>query len=525
MPPGPDPDAAPGDGTPHRPFRRRLLVNTASVGAANAWAMVTAVISLPLVLRGLGATAFGLWALLQTFSAVGGWFSLLDLGLTTAATREVAGRHALDDARGVATAIGSTLAMLVALGAGSALLLALVGPALFTHLFGVPASLEQAMHVAIVAFSAQVLLDLVCGGLQSVLDGFQRVDLSRSVDVVRRTLVAAATSVVALVTEDLGAVAIASLVAVAVATVVAAAIVARVARGHAPRFERATARSLLAYGKTVAVLRPLGVIRRSIDRFIVGAVLGPAAVSLVEVATQLQNGADAVLSASSYSVVPSAARLHAHGAVDKLRELTDAGTRYVLLATWSVAALIAVLAAPAIDIWVGAQYQEAAVLAALGVLAVAITAPTQVGSNLLLGTGKARTLLGVAALELAVNVPLSLFLVHQVGVAGAFQASVVAALIGLPLLVAAVTVDLDLSPRSLVRSSMLPALPAPLAAGIAAGAVVALPLGSWPTVLLGGVLGSAAAVAAIVAFGLDDRERSALGRRARSALRRSDAST
>ena len=52
---------------------------------------------------------------------------------------------------------------------------------------------------------------------------------------------------------------------------------------------------------------------RTVDRFVVGVLLGPGAVSLVEIATQLQNGADAVLSASSYAVVPGAAHLDAHG--------------------------------------------------------------------------------------------------------------------------------------------------------------------------------------------------------------------
>ncbi len=516
----PDPPDPPEDAGHHRPFRRRLLLNTASVGVANGWAMVTALISLPLVLRGLGPTAFGLWALLQTFSAVGGWFSLLDLGLSTATTREVAHRHALGDEPGIGTAIGSSLLMLTGLGLLCSVLLVALGPALFDGLFDTPSSLEHAMAVAIGAFSVQVLLDLVCGGLQAVLDGFQRVDLGRAVDIVRRTLVAVATSVAALVTEDLGKVAIASAAAVAVSTAVGALVAARVARGHRPRFEAATARSLLAYGKTVAVLRPLGVLHRSIDRFVVGAILGPAAVSLVEVATQLANGADAVLAASSYSVVPSAARLHAHGEQGKLRELTLVGTRYVLLVTWPVAVLVAVLAGPAIDIWVGSEFAAAATLTALAALAIAVVAPVQVGSNLLLGTGRAGSILRVALAGIAVNVVLSVALVHAIGVDGAFWATVASAAVTLPLLFLATRDAIELPARPFWVEAVGRALPTPVLAGIGAGLVVLAPLGSWATLIVGGCLGGAGALVGAAAWGLSPDERRAISRRAGKLLRR-----
>jgi hypothetical protein len=50
-----------------RPFRRQVLVNTASSGVANGWAMVVAFVSLPVLLSGLGQAAFGTWVLLSTF--------------------------------------------------------------------------------------------------------------------------------------------------------------------------------------------------------------------------------------------------------------------------------------------------------------------------------------------------------------------------------------------------------------------------------------------------------------------------
>src|SRR5438132_12304704 len=94
------------------------------------------------------------------------------------------------------------------------------------------------------------------------------------------------------------------------------------------------------------------------DRLIVGAVIGPSAVSLVEIATQVQNGADAILSATSYAVIPSAAWLRARDDQDTLRELLVTGTKYSLLVTLPAVVLAAILARPLVDFWVGPRYHD-----------------------------------------------------------------------------------------------------------------------------------------------------------------------
>jgi O-antigen/teichoic acid export membrane protein len=498
-----------------RPFRRRVLVNTGAVAIGNGWAMVVALVSLPLVLRGLGAVSFGTWALLQTFSAVSGWFSLLDLGLSTAATRAVAARHAVDDHEGLGSAVGTTLASLAVLGIASGLVLALVGPFVLPHVFRTPPRLHHQLRIGAVAFAVQVAFDLLCGGFQSILDGYQRIDRSRAIDAIRRTGVAAATSVVALTSHRLDRVAIASAAATIAGAVVGAWVLHRTIRGTRPTVSRRMAGEIFRYGRTVAVLRPLGVLQRTIDRFVVGAILGPAAVSLVEVATQLQNGTDAVLSATSYAVIPGSARLHARGDRDKLREMVLTGTRYVLLATWPVAALTAILGGPAIHLWVGGRYHEAAVLVALGVASLALVAPAQVSSNILLGTGRAGTILRVALLAIVINVVGSIGLVHAVGVAGTFEATILAAAVTLPMLLRPTLRDLEIATPDFLRRAAAPAIAAPVAASIAAGIVVALPLGAIVTLLLGGALGVGAAAAATLRWGLLPSETQAITRRLR----------
>ena len=318
-------------------FRRRALINTASTGLGNGWAMVVALVSLPLLLDGLGRTAFGTWVLIQTFSAVTGWLSLADIGVGVAATRAIAERASLGDDRSSAGIVSSALVLFAALGLVCAVALAVLGPLLLPGLFNTPDALRDGLRLALLIFAAQIVMDLLTEGFEACLEGFQRVDLSRAVDATRRTLVAVATVVAAQVDHRLEVVAAASLAASIVGALAGGVVLSRQLplRSFTPSAEQI--RNLLRYGRTVAILRPLGVLQRTMDRLVVGAVLGPGPVALVEVATQIQSGADAVLSASGYAVAPASSWLSAREDRTTLRELLHRGTKYSLLVTVPVA--------------------------------------------------------------------------------------------------------------------------------------------------------------------------------------------
>jgi O-antigen/teichoic acid export membrane protein len=369
--------------------------------------------------------------------------------------------------------------------------------------FKTPDDLIGPLRVATVVFSVQIVADLVINSLEASLEGLQRVDLSRGVDIFRRTTVFAAAAVAALTTKELVPVALASMGATIVAAVVAAVVLWR----KLPRFLTRPGREhhlgLLRYGSAVAALRPLGVLQRTMDRMIVGAILGPAAVTLVEIATQLQAAADAVLSATAYAVVPTSSWLQARKDRQAIGELAEQGTKYSLLVTLPVVLAIALLAAPTIDVWLGREYSEAAGLTAVAVANIALSAPLAVGSQMLLGLGKAGAILRAAVVAVTVNLLGSLLLVNAIGIVGVFQATLIGSLLLLPLLgrpfLTTVQVRLADFLRVAVRPSLLPLL---VQAVVTVG-VLALPLAPLPTVLVGG--GAGLGAYALVAWRLSFR--------------------
>jgi O-antigen/teichoic acid export membrane protein len=483
--------------TASRPFRRRVLVNTASTGLANVWAMVVTLVTLPVLLRGLGATAFGLWVLVQTFSAITGWLSLADLGMRVAATRAVAQRASLGDDAGVSQLVGTAAVLYATVGAVCAAALFVLGPRFLPGLFSASAPLRGDLRFAIRLFAAQVLLELLAAGLGACLEGLQRVDLARGSEALRRTLVAVVTATVAIQGGGLRGVAAASLVASAAGAVVTLIVLGRHLPAGSRRPSPTHAKALLGYGTTVGLLNATGVLHRTMDRLIVGAVLGSGAVALVEVATQVQNGAAAILAASSYATLSSAAWLRARDAHDTLRELFERGTRYSVLVTMPFVGLAALLAGPLVRLWIGPRFAGAAGLVTVAVLYIAMSAPLQVGSNLLQSVGRAGVVLRVAAVSVVVNFAASLILVHVTGIVGVFQGTLVgAAVLAVPLAAASLK-EAGMQAHDFARGVLLPSLLPTLALCTAVSAVLAIRLGDVQTLVLGSAAGFGAyAVAA-----------------------------
>lgn len=476
----------------HRPFRRRLLINTLASGVSNAWAIVLALVTLPLVLHGLGTRTFGIWVILQTFSASTGWLAILDGGLGTSATRQIARHSSVEATVDTGAAIGTSLvafAGLAVVGAGIAIA---VGAPVVNALGRVPSAQRGTVEMAVLLLGGQVVAELAFQWAISCLEGLQRADLSRASDMVRRGLFAGTTSWAALATHSLVRVELAALVSSVVGALVGIVLLQRHARGVRPHWSRSEFRPLVHYGGIIALLRPISAMYRLMDRIIVAAALGPSAVTLVEIATQLQNGASAVLAAASYAVMPGAAWLHGRSGRTELKRLLLDGTRYVLLVSLPVAVGVIVLAGPGIDLWVGHRYHAAASATQIAVAALAVGAIAQVGSLILTGTGRAVVILRASAIGVVVNLGLSIALVFPLGIDGVFWATLISFLITTPWIVVSVCRDSDVAPAEFLRTSVLPTA-VPLAAeGVACAAVVLLGLRPLGTVILGGACGAVA---------------------------------
>ncbi len=480
-----------------RPFRRRVLVNSAVTITGSGWAILLTLVTYPLVLEGLGATAFGVWALLQTFSAFTGWASLSDLGVTTAAHHHLARRSATDDHAGAARVATAVVGLVAAGAALSAVALAVLGAPVLPALLDVPDDLAEVARTATVLFGLQVAVDGITRGAEAALEGANRVDLARGLDTLRRTTVAVATAVVAQSGGDLAAVATVSLLASVPFAPAGLVLVARRSPGGFGAWSASEARSLLRFGRAALLLRSTGVLHRSMDRLIVGVVLGPAAVTVVDAAAQVQTGADTVLGASSYAVTPAASWIEARRDPGPLRDLAVSGTRLSVAATLPFVVLPVVLAAPLVALWLGDAGEGVAPLVPLALAYTLVNAPVQVLSNLLVGVGRVAAVVRPALAAVLVNLVVTSALVGPLGPEGAFLGSLVGAAVLVPPLLRAGCAAVQLPPVVFLDRSCRGPLVAAGWALVASAAVVLLPLTDLFTVAAGGLLGLAAYLLAV----------------------------
>lgn len=472
----------------------RLALNVTAHAASNIWLIALAVVTLPFLLQGLGAAQFGLWALLQTLSASTGWLSLADAGVGAAMARQIAlaaGRSAPDDAR---TSARQGLGIFLVLGILAGIAVATIGREVLPAVFNTPGARRAELREAVLAVAAAGALDLCARWANFCLEGVQRLDIGRLAEASRRTLVLVAASSTALITNSLSTTMWAT-----VASSAAGLVLSLLLLGHyfptaigAPRL--AGSRSLLRYGFTLALLGGVGVVHRTMDRIVVGAILGPAIVTPLEIATQVQNGASAVLTSTSYATSSSAAFLEK--TPQALSQLWIRGTRLSLVATWPVVAVILVLADPALTMWLGSlRPPNLEPLVRLATIYIGVAAPAAVGSQILQGLGYGRSVLRSAVVAVSVNLVLTVLLVQVIGVEGAFIATLVAAAIVTVSILAASRSRLQCSFAQLAKDAIAPAVAPTIAAAAAAGVALALPWGPKTTTVVGGM-------SAVLAWGM-----------------------
>lgn len=491
--------------TSGRPYLRRVLVGTVAATAGNLWTIVLGVVTLPLLVHNLGPSDFGVFALLQVCNGTTGYLSIASVGAGVAGLRLVASRGASGDDEGTARALGALIVVGAGIGVAGGLVFAAGGPYLFEALLG-----ERAGGFTAVArwFGLSLVAEQVALSVQYGADGLQRVGLSRLSDAARRTVTIVAATVTAMVTGRLdSAVAASAIAGVCWAVVVTGAVVLG-ARGQArpARPHREDVRRILRSGSEVGGLTAVGVGHRSMDRLLAAWLFGPTSVGIVEIATQVQNAASAVLSASSYVATASAPWLESSGAVQQQRDLLLRGTRLVMLATVPVVLVLGILADPLLDVWLGGPGDRAATLVPIALVYIGVSAPLQVASNMLLGTGRAMTIIRAALPSLIVNLVASVALARAFGLAGLFWGTVLGSVVLTPLLFRAARAMVPVTPGELLAAAVVPCLRPAAALAVMLTAALLAPLPALATLVAGALLGGAAFVLAALRYSVQSGE-------------------
>jgi len=153
---------------------RRIVRNTFWSFLGTALPMLAAFVSIPLLIKGIGAARFGVLSLAW---AVVGYFSLFDLGLGRAMTQLIAerlGRAEHDVVPGIAW---TSMGLMAVLGVVGALTLGFLSPWLVHSVLTIPEGLQDETTTSFLLLAVSIPLVITTAGLRGILEAHERFDL------------------------------------------------------------------------------------------------------------------------------------------------------------------------------------------------------------------------------------------------------------------------------------------------------------------------------------------------------------
>lgn len=328
--------------------RPSLIRNVLWNFGGQAIPIFAALACIPLLISGLGPERFGVLAIVW---AIVGYLSFLDLGLGRALTKAVA--QGQGDARVFQTLASSGLLTTLVLGLFGGVLLMILEASLQRWL-GVPSELTSEFAISVKLLAVSLPCVTVTAGVRGVLEGRHMFAVVNIVRIPLGVLTFVAPVLALPISGELPA-AVGALVLVRMGALVAYVIVARrrlpeARRLPSPRLDVAI--DLMKSGGWMTVSNVVGPLMVFFDRFVVGAVLGLAAVTYYTTPYEIVTKLLIVPAAIAGVLFPVFAVAESAQAVRLMR----LGVKYLLMLLWPIVALAVLAAAPALDVWLGGDF-------------------------------------------------------------------------------------------------------------------------------------------------------------------------
>jgi O-antigen/teichoic acid export membrane protein len=269
--------------------------------------LAIALVTVPIYVRHIGDARYGVlsivWVLL-------GYFGFLDLGLSRAAANALARLRDAPQAER-ARVLVTTLALNLCLGLFGSLCLALFGSYLLQHVLGVPEALKPEIAQAFPWIVGLFPLALLSGVGIGALESREHFLLANVLQVSGMSLGQIVPVILAVIVSPSLAVVIPAAVVVRVLTV--ATILIAVYRNEGPlslaAFDRHQAKKLLSYGGWISISGIVGPILSSFDQFLIGSILGVAAVTHYAVPMNLVTRSQIFAGALTRTLFPRMSRV------------------------------------------------------------------------------------------------------------------------------------------------------------------------------------------------------------------------
>ena len=322
--------------------------------------LLASLVTTPVVIRCLGAEAYGVLALIGVVLA---YVAFSDLGMSTASTRFAAQSHARGDEKGEVAVVWTALMVisgpLLLIGVG----LVLMAPTLVVSILAIPSYLHQdsivAFRLAAVAFVAR--------SLAGILNTPQLVRLRLKVYNLINTGGSAGQMFLITVALLLGGGLVSAVAAMAVVSLVTAGFHAFYSNrclqwAAEPRIERDLVRPLLRFGMSVLFIIFAGTLLFHIEKPLLASLSSVRELAYYAVAFTVARVLALVPGALNQSLLPAMSRLLTMPSRQPLEELFFRSIRGIVLWNLPITVLLWVLAGPFLKVWAGEEFVRGSLL-------------------------------------------------------------------------------------------------------------------------------------------------------------------
>src|SRR5215469_12983307 len=382
--------------------------------------LLVAVVSIPVLVRGLGTDRFGI---LLIAWAVIGYFGIFDFGISRALTQLVARRLGGGDAE-IGPLVGTGLLLLLGLGLVGGTCVAATSGWMVHRLLRVPVYLQAETFSALLLLGLALPAVIVAAGLRGVLEAHQRFGVSNAIRIPLGALTYLGPILVLPFTHSLVAV-LGVLIAIRY-LVIGAYVWWCMGLVGGPRrlisFDAASALPLIRFGGWMTVSNLISPLMSYMDRFVVGAFLSVTAVAYYatpyDLVTRLL-----LIPAGLAAVLFPAFAATVQGGSDRAALLFSRGLKYTFIALFPAVLLVVAFAKEGLGVWLGLTFAGHSThvlqLLAIGVL---INSVAQIAFALVQGLGRADLTAKLHLLEVPVYTVMLLALVVSKGIDGAAAA-------------------------------------------------------------------------------------------------------
>lgn len=380
--------------------------------------LIAAVVSIPLLIKGIGVDRFGIltigWMLI-------GYFSLFDLGIGRALTQIISEKLATNNDKDIPPLMWTGLTVMFVLGLIASLLIVGLSDWIIYSGLKIPAHLQAEAKSSLSMLAPSIPLVLIATGLRGVLEAkheFKSVNLVR---IPLGVLMFVAPLCVLPFSNSLVAIFF-SLLLVRAFTAIAFLLLCYRSMDNFTEFtlSKKVIPELLRFGGWMTVSNIVSPIMVQMDRFVIGMMLSMAAVAYYATPYEMVTKLLVVPAAIAGVCFPQFAKLNAQKNVKDAMALYWKSCKYVLYSILPVVIFCIVFASWILHLWLGGKFSNESTrvfqILALGVLVNGLAA---IPFGFIQGAGRSDITAKFHMAELIIYLPLLFILIKLYGINGA----------------------------------------------------------------------------------------------------------